>query len=149
MFYIYNIRAQKINSAVRKQKVLTDRWVLMKPVLTQLRNPRTQPKWFLGFFLAVKTYICWVDILLHKTSHCLRIQREISRYAQLPKESRAPRTNICRKESVLRSNCRSAQITLMPMEMRLLYCESTEMSFDRGKCFQLRTEITNARFGAV
>jgi hypothetical protein len=43
-------------------------WVLMTPVLTQLRNPRTQPKWFLGFFLALKTYICWVDILLHKTA---------------------------------------------------------------------------------
>jgi hypothetical protein len=40
-------------------------------------------------------------------------------------------------------------ITLMPVQMRLLYCESIEMNFDRAKCFQLRTEITNARFWAV
>jgi hypothetical protein len=37
----------------------------------------------------------------------------------------------------------------MPVEMRLLYSESIEMSFDRARYFQLRTEITNARFGAV
>jgi hypothetical protein len=37
----------------------------------------------------------------------------------------------------------------MPVQMRLLYCESIEMSFDRAKCFQLRTEITNAHFWAL
>jgi len=85
--------------------MLTERWVPMTPVLTQLRNPRTQPQQFHGFILAVMTHICWMDILLHKTSHCLRTHthtQKISRYGQLPMESRAPRPNICRKESVMR-----------------------------------------------